>query len=121
MNRVEEYAARGFDRRTAEYFAGGRKKIVSVAPGENFTLLLDFDNGETRRFHMNPIIEDGTVFAFLSDRSNFERVYLDEDGCVSWDIDPAVDSRAVWSNKVDLSPDTCYLDSEPVEERDGPL
>lgn len=118
MNRVEEYIARGFDRRTAEYFASGRKKIVSVTPGEGFTLILDFDSGEKRRFDMNRIIENGTVFAFLSDPCNFARVYLDEDGCVSWDADPAVDSRVVWSNKVDLSPDTCYLDSKPIEVQD---
>ena len=115
MSRVDEYIAKGFDRRTAEYFASGRKKILSVTPDENFTLILSFDGGEKRSFDMKPIIEDGTVFAFLSKPSNFVRVYVDEDGSVCWDIDPDVDSNVVWSNKVDLSPDTCYLDSELLE------
>lgn len=118
MNRVEAYVARGFDRRTAEYFTEGRKRILSVSPGGDFTLILDFDNGEKRRFDMKNLIEEGTVFAFLSDLSNFERVYLDEDGCVCWDVDPTIDSGLVWNNKVDLSPDTCYLDSELLETRD---
>lgn len=112
---VDEYVAKGFDRRTAEYFASGRKKILSVTPNENFTLILTFDNGEKRSFDMKRIIEDGTVFAFLSQPSNFMRVYLDEDGSVCWDIDPDVDSNVIWSNKVDLSPDSCYLDSALLE------
>lgn len=107
--------AAGFGCRSAEYFASGRKKILSVTPGDNFTLILVFDSGEKRIFDMKHIIEDGTVFAFLSDSSNFMRVYLDQDGSVCWDIDPAVDSNVVWSNKVDLSPDTCYMDSELLE------
>ena len=115
MSIVDEYVAKGFDRRTAEYFANGRKKILSVTPDENFTLVLTFDSGEKRSFDMKQIIEDGTVFAFLSKLSNFMRVYLDEDGSVCWDIDPDVDSNVVWSNKVDLSPDTCNLDSELLE------
>ena len=45
---------------------------------------------------------------------NFRRVYLDESGSVSWDIDPNVDSNVVWNNKVDLCPDGCYIDSVPV-------
>ena len=29
-------------------------------------------------------------------------------------VDPDVDSEKVWSNKVDLCPDSCYIDSVPV-------
>lgn len=45
---------------------------------------------------------------------NFERVYVDAQHSVAWDIDPNVDSDVVWSNKVDLCPDTCYIDSVPI-------
>jgi len=112
---IEEYLAAGFDRRTAEYFASGRRKILSVEPEDGFTLLLTFDNGEQRRFNMKDVIEEGTVFAFLSDPANFKRVYLDDTGSVCWDVDPTVDSKKVWNNKVDLSSDTCYLDSKLLE------
>ena len=114
MKSVEYYLARGFDRRTAEYFAAGRRTIVKATPERDFTILLDFDNGERRRLDMKPDIKPGTVFSFLSDPTAFLRAYLDESRCVCWDKDPAVDSSKVWSNKVDLSPDTCYLDSVPV-------
>lgn len=113
--RVEEYLTKGFDRRTAEYFANGRRRIVSVKPGDDYTLVLTFDNGEVRLFDMKTTIEEGTVFAFLADPMNFQRAYVDETGCVCWDVDPAVDSRVIWNNKVDLSADTCYLDSQRME------
>lgn len=114
MRSIEYYLEKGFDRRTAAYFAAGRRTIVSVAPGTDFTVLLRFDNGENRVLDMKPSIQPGTVFAFLADPANFGRVYLDKTKCVSWDIDPNVDSEKVWSNKVDLCPDTCYMDSVPV-------
>lgn len=115
MNRVDEYLTKGFDQKAAEYFASGRKIILSVEPESGFSLRLIFNNGEQRRFDVKPLIKDGTVFAFLKNPDDFARVYLDEDGCVCWDIDPSVDSNKVWSNKIDLSPDSCYMNSELVE------
>ncbi len=66
-------------------------------------------------YDMKPYLKKGTVFETFSDYDNFKRVYLDECGCVSWDIDPKIDSDTVWSNKVDLCPDACYIDSLPTE------
>ena len=45
---------------------------------------------------------------------NFRRVYIDGQNCISWDIDPNVDSEKVWNNKVDLCPDCCYIYSTPI-------
>lgn len=110
---VEYYRAKGFDEKAAAYFSSGRRKITSVIPREDFTLVLHFDNGEARLYDVRPLLQPGTVFAPFRQWENFRRVYLDEDSCVCWDIDPAVDSHTVWSNKVDLCPDSCYLDSVP--------
>lgn len=112
--RVEQYMKRGLDRKTAEYFAGGRKKIVSVQPGRDFTLLLEFDSGERRIYDCKPMIETGALFSAFADFENFKRVYLDESNNVAWDIDPAVDSAVVWTNKIDLCADACYLNSRPA-------
>lgn len=114
--RVQDYLSRGFDRKTAEYFASGRKRITSVTANDDFSLRLCFDNGEARLLDCEPLLEVGTVFAPFRELSNFKRVYLDEFNCVSWDIDPNVDSNEVWSNKVDLCPDSCYIQSVPIEE-----
>ena len=47
--KVEHCLSKGFDRKAAEYYASGRRKIVSVAPDNDFTLIITFDNGEKRR------------------------------------------------------------------------
>lgn len=113
-NTVEYYLSKGFDRKTAEYFAAGRRKIVGVAANDDFTLTLRFDNGEQRLYDMRPLLKKGTVFEPFMKIEDFRRVYVDDTHSIAWDIDPSVDSSKVWNNKVDLSPDSCYLDSVPV-------
>ena len=111
---VEYYLSKGFDKVAAEYFASGRRKIISVEPNNDYTLTLHFDNGEVRRYDVAPLLEPGTVFAPFRDLARFRQVYLDEFGDVCWDIDPNVDSNVVWNNKVDLCADNCYIDSVPM-------
>ncbi len=113
-NTVDFYLSKGLDQRTAEYFASGRKSIVGVIPNKDFTLTISFDNGERRLYDMRPLLLPGTVFEPFAKMENFQRVYVDDTHCIAWDIDPHVDSDVVWSNKVDLCPDGCYLDSVPL-------
>ena len=110
---IEYYRAKGLDEKAAADFASGRKQITSVIPRQDFTLILGFDSGESRLYDMNPLLQPGTVLAPLRQGENFRRVYLDQDHCVCWDIDPNIDSNEVWNNKVDLCPDSCYVDSVP--------
>ncbi len=114
-DKVKYYLSKGFDQKTAEYYASGRRKIIGVVSNDDYTLILTFDNGETRLYDMKPYLKDGTVFTPLKDINIFRRVYLDENKAVSWDKDPSVDSRKVWDNKIDLCPDTCYMNSVPVQ------
>ena len=113
-NTIEFYLSKGFDPEMAAYFADGRKKVVSVQPNDDFTLTLTFDNGEERLFDVKPYLKKNTVFEQFSRLDEFKRVYLDDDHCVCWDKNPAIDSEVEWSNKVDISPDVCYVDSVPV-------
>ena len=108
---VEYYLSKGYDRKMAEYFASGRKRITKVVPRNDFTLVLSFDNGEIRLYDARPLLQAGTVFAPFREWNYFRRVYLDEDHSVCWDIDPNVDSNEVWNNKVDLCPDSCYVET----------
>lgn len=114
---VDYYISKGFDRKMAEYFAAGRKTIIGVVPNDDFTLTIMFDNGETRLYDVAPLLKKGTVFEPFTKIENFQRVYIDESHCIAWDIDPNIDSNKVWSNKVDLCPDTCYVYSVPVEDK----
>ena len=111
---VEYYLSKGFDRKTAEYFAAGRKTITGVVPNDDFTLVISFDNGEKRLYDVRPLLKKGTVFEHFSNIEAFRRVYVDEQHCIAWDIDPSVNSNKVWNNKVDLCPDSCYIDSFPI-------
>lgn len=111
---VEYYLSKGFDKKTAEYFSAGRKTINAVVPNDDFTLTITFDNGEKRLYNVAPLLEPGTVFETFADIKNFRRVYIDDEHCIAWDINPDVDSNVVWSNKVDLCPDSCYIDSTPL-------
>lgn len=111
---VDYYLSKGCDRKMAEYFAAGRRVITGVIPNDNFTLTIRFDNGEIRLYDAAPLLQPGTVFAPFRDLKNFRRVYLDDNHAIAWDIDPAIDSNVVWSNKVDLCPDSCYVDSVPL-------
>ena len=115
MKDVNYYLFKGLDLPMAEYFAAERKKIVDVVPNQDFTLTLTFDTGETRLYDCKPFLKEGTVFAPFRTYSNFCRVYLDSAHCVSWDIDPALNSDIVWNNKVELCPDTCYVESLPIK------
>lgn len=111
---VDYYLSKGFDRKAAEYFAGGKKRVTGVIPNDNFTLTISFDSGEKRLYDVRPLLQKGTVFEPLSDIERFSRVYVDDTNCIAWDINPNIDSGKVWGNKVDLCPDECYLDSVPV-------
>ena len=114
---VEFYLSKGFDKSAAEYFASGRKKIIKAVANDDFTLTLSFDNGKKRLYNAAAILQKGTVFEPFMDLKNFKRVYVDENHCVAWDIDPDIDSSISWNNKVDLCPDSCYIDSVPIQDK----
>lgn len=97
----------------AEYFFSGRRKITSVQPNNDFSLLLTFDNGEKRIFNVKPLIKKNTVFEILLDWNKIKQVYLDSDGTVCWNKDNSVDSNIIWNNKIDLSTDSLYIESLP--------
>ena len=117
---IEYYLAQGLDQKAAAYYAAGRRKITDVTANNDFTLTLTFDNGERRLYNALPLLQPNTVFAPFRNIDKFRSVYLDDQRCVSWDIDPSVDSNIVWSNKVDLCPDSCYMDSVPITGTDEP-
>jgi hypothetical protein len=111
---VDFYISKGYSHPMAEYYAAGRKQLVGLMTNDDFTLTLTFDNGEIRKYDMKPLLIPGTVFAHFMKIEDFRRAYIDDSHAVCWDIDPNIDSNIVWSNKVDICPDCCYVDSVPV-------
>lgn len=113
---IDTFLKKGFDPDYAAYFASGRRSATAVKANSDFTLTITFDNGECRRFDMKPNLIPGTIFEHLMQLSRFQQVYLDEQHLICWDIDPSVDSRVHWQNKIDISPDCCYVEGEPIKE-----
>lgn len=116
-NSADIYMSKGLDRKAADYFAGGRKRVVGVIPHDDFTLTLTFDNGEKRLYDMRQKLLEGTVFEPLIRPENFRRVYVDDTHCIAWNIASEINSEQEWSNKIDICADACYLDSLPLGEQ----
>lgn len=112
---IEYYLSKGFNIKIAEYFSKGRRTIVSVVANDDYTLTLEFDNGEKRLYNVAQLIKQDTVFENLADLSKFSRVYIDDNYCVSWDIDHNVDSSIVWNNKITIDSDVCYVYGEKIQ------
>ena len=58
---VELYMEQGLDRKMAEYFASGKKRIVDVVPNNDFSLTITFDNGERRIYDVTPFLKPNTL------------------------------------------------------------
>lgn len=71
-----------------------RPTAIKVKPEENFFIVMEFDNGEMKRFDVKPYIQ-GSWYGQLKDKSYFNRV--------------AVDGYTVcWPEGQDLCPDELY-------------
>lgn len=99
------------EERVKKYFENPRK-IINVQPQDDYSLLLTFDNGEIKKYEM--INELYGVFEVLKDIKKFKGVFIDEVGCIAWNIDDNVDSSIHWENRIDLCKDMLYLESKPL-------
>lgn len=75
-----------------------RPKTVEACP--DHTLLIEFDNGERKRYDVKPLL-DFPVFKPLRDYPFFQAVHTDG-FCV------------YWNDEVDLCPDTVYEKGVPL-------
>jgi hypothetical protein len=75
--------------------------IKSVRAHNDYWLELLFENGERRMFDLKPYLGCG-VFARLQNRALFQAARV-------------VAGSVEWPGEVDLSYDTLYLESQPVE------
>jgi hypothetical protein len=77
-------------------------RVKAVRPNPDYTITLEFANGEVRRFDVKPYLDRG-FFQELKDLSAFNSVK------------PNLGS-VQWQNGQDFCPDTLYEESSPVEE-----
>ncbi|MGR5354139.1 DUF2442 domain-containing protein [Vibrio sp. DNB22_19_2] len=69
--------------------------VVSVQPSNDYTLIVSFDNSETKIFDVSPYLDNG-IFQELKDVSYFKRVSV-------------AFGSVEWPNEQDFSYDTLYL------------
>jgi hypothetical protein len=81
------------------------KKVVAVKANQDYSLDLRFDDGSLRRFDTTPYLELG-VFRELKDRNYFAQVAI-------------AYGTVQWPHEQDISPDTLYLESEPIDGADN--
>ena len=72
-------------------------RVKNVIPNSDFTLKIEFTNGEIKVFDVKPFLNIG-IFKELSDYNKFQNVK------------PVLGSIQ-WSGGQDLCPDTLYLES----------
>lgn len=97
--------------RIKKYFENPRR-IKSVKPIENYTLLLTFDNGEIKKHCMADELTG--VFSVLKNKDKFNQVFINDVGNIAWNIDDNIDSSVHWENQIDLCKDMLYMDSVPT-------
>jgi hypothetical protein len=74
-------------------------RVQAVEPGPNYTLIIEFANGQVRIFDVKPYLDKG-IFRELEDPGYFGTVR------------PFLGS-VQWPHGQDFCPDTLYMDSEP--------
>ena len=101
-------------RNVEEYFKHGPRNIIKVIPNANYSLIVSFDNNETRIYDMADNLYG--VFEILKDEQKFKEVFIDESGNIAWDIDKNIDSNVYWNNRLDICKDAVYIESIPVKK-----
>jgi hypothetical protein len=73
--------------------------VISVRPSPDYSLLLEFENGEKRRFDMGPLMDKKPFSAIKGARFMMAQVDY---------------GTVVWPPAIDISPETLYARSVPV-------
>ena len=76
-------------------------KVVAVKANEDFSLDLKFNDGSVRKFDAKPYLDFG-VFNELKDIGYFKKARI-------------AYGTVQWPHEQDISPDTLYIESQPVE------
>ena len=82
-------------------------RVVNVKPNLDYTITIEFTNGETKVFDVKPYLAQG-IFTELHDMHYFNSV-------------KSFLGSVQWKNGQDFCPDTLYLDGISVSESTQPL
>lgn len=77
--------------------------VIHVKPSNDFLLLLEFENGEKKEFDCK-ILFNQKPFEALKDKHFFQKARVKY-------------GTVVWSDEIDISPETLYIDSKPIDSK----
>ena len=71
-------------------------KIQTAVPTDNHTLIIEFDNQETKKYDVTPLLEN-EMFHLLKDPSFFKNVRVESGGyAVVWNADIDISEYELW-------------------------
>ena len=82
--------------------------IVDVKPLDNYDLIITYSNNEVISYNMEHLFKN--KLEVLKDINLFKKVFIDEFGNISWNIDDNIDSNDNWDNRIDVSKETVYFE-----------
>ena len=78
-------------------------KIKNIIVNDNFTLDVEFENGEIKHYDVKPLFNELKVFKSLENNIDlFKKVYVDTGGY-----------GIVWNDNIDLSSEELYNNGQP--------
>lgn len=77
-------------------------KVVSAKAIDAHTLLIGFDNQETKQYDINPLL-DKEMFAPLKDLHLFKKVQVEQGGyAVSWNKEIDISEYELWKHGISI-------------------
>ena len=74
-------------------------KIKKATPQQNLILLVEFNNGIRKRYHVDQLFEQFPEYKILKNKPLFDTVYVDCGGCsVAWTPDIDISEWELWDN-----------------------
>ncbi|MDR0867898.1 MAG: DUF2442 domain-containing protein [Planctomycetota bacterium] len=94
-----------------------RPNIFQVAPQDDYTVLVYFDDGQIRRYDARRLIDKGGIYACLSDIVFFKNRCVVLNRTLAWDVTGNFDP----TNCLDVCPDVIYESGKMTDDFDAPL
>ena len=74
-------------------------KIVKVTPRQDMILLIEFNNGVKKEYHVDSLFHQFPEYSILKHKPMFDTVYVDCGGCsVAWTPDVDISEWELWDN-----------------------
>ncbi|BCN32713.1 DUF2442 domain-containing protein [Anaeromicropila herbilytica] len=86
-------------------------EIVQVAPNENYTVTVHFEDGKIVLYHVEPLLEK-EIFQPLKDKNVFMNTCTIMNDTLAWDLSGNRDTRKC----IDIDPETLYA-LQAIEDR----